>query len=107
MTNAASDKPATRSRPKRLGGFVRNQWKAGNQLTFGPSIAIPFILSGDVGRCAYHYRTENLENDGSRPPEEKHAVHRRHRPKQAPTLDRNDVAIPQRRIVHECKIQTV
>jgi Bacterial regulatory helix-turn-helix protein, lysR family len=50
---------------------------------------------------------QHLEYDGGRPTKHEHAIHRRYWPEQSPALHRNDVAVAERRVVHESEIYGV
>src|SRR6516225_278812 len=48
--------------------------------------------------------TQHLENNRGRPTEQQHAVHRRHRPKQAPARHRRYIAIAKRGVIDQCEV---
>lgn len=50
---------------------------------------------------------QHLENDRRRPAKQQHAIHRRHRSEQAPSHDRRDIAITERRVVDESEIEKI
>jgi len=58
-------------------------------------------------RVALHRSAQHLEHDRGRPPEEQHAVHRRHGAEQLPPLHWGDVAVSERRVVDECKVHEI
>jgi hypothetical protein len=59
------------------------------------------------GRLLRNRPPQDLEDDRGRPAEQQYAVHRGHRTKQAPSCDRNDVAISQCRVVDEGEIDEI
>src|SRR5258708_31258092 len=64
--------------------------------------------AGSVDRREVLQRlAQHLEQDGGRPAEQQDAVHRGHRPFQAPFLHRRDIAIAYRGVVDEGEIQPV
>jgi hypothetical protein len=79
-----------------------------------PSPARSRSRGRSAGRCcrrqrsaAAHGLAEDLEDHRGRPAEHQHAVHRSNRAKQQPLLGRRDVAIAERRVVHESEIHEV
>jgi len=50
---------------------------------------------------------QHLEQDGGRPAEHQDAVHRGHRPIQPPRLHRRDIAVTERSVIDEGKIEQI